>query len=235
MERIISRRKQMAESVCVYSDTHPSADPNAAGVVTRLKAAVARITELGGQQKGGLLSSHASTARRTGLRRTIRNNLLRHLVTVANAAAGETAALLGMFEIPKANLSHARFENDARKMLDQGRAQRDLLLQHGLSATLLDDLAAALDAFNVSVRESTTGRQDHILARAKLRRVSDEIMELVDVIDGINRYRFKDQPELLAAWKSARHVVTGPQAAKDEVPGSSGPAPAGPGEVKPAA
>ena len=55
------------------------------------------------------------------------------------------------------------------------------------------------------------------------------------MIDGINRYRFKDQPELLAAWKSARHVVAGPQAAKDEGPGSSGPAPTGPGEVKPAA
>jgi hypothetical protein len=235
MNRIVSRRKQMAESVCVFSDTHPSADPNAAGVVTRLKAAVARIMELGGRQKGGLLSFHASATRRTGLRRTIRQNLLRHLVTVAEAAAREKPVLLGMFEVPNTNLSHARFENDSRKMLDQGRAEQDLLVKHGLSATLLDDLAAALDEFNVSVRGSTTGRQDHILASAELRRVSDEIMELVDVIDGINRYRFKDQPELLAAWKSARHVVTGPQAAKEEVPGSSEPAPAGPGEVKPAA
>ena len=148
MDRIVSRRKQMAESVCVFSDTHPSADPNAAGVVTRLKAAVARITELGGLQKGGFLSLRASTARRTQLRRTIRNNLLRHLVTVAGVAAREKAALLGMFEVPNANLSHARFENDARKMLDQGRAERDLLVKHGLSTTLLEDLAAALDEFN---------------------------------------------------------------------------------------
>ena len=235
MNRIVSRRKQMAESVCVFSDTHPSADPSAAGVVTRLKATVARIAELGGQQKGGLLSYHASAARRTGLRRTIRNNLLRHLVTVANAAAGEKAALLGMFEVPNANLSHARFENDARKMLDQGRAERDLLVQHGLSATLLDDLAAALDEFSVSVRESTTGRQDHILAGAEMRRVSDEIMELVDVIDGINRYRFKDQPELLDAWKSARHVVTGPQTAKDDAPAAAASVPGSSAEVKPAA
>ena len=234
MNRLVSRRKQMGEGVCLFSDTHPSADPNTAGIVTQLKGAIARIIELGGLQKGGFLSLRASTARRTGLRRTIRNNLLRHLVTVADLAARAKPGLVGLFEVPGHNLSHARFENDARKMLEQGRAERDLLVQHGLSATLLDDLAAALDEFNLSVRDSTTGRQDHVLASAELQRVSEQILELVEVLDGINRYRFKDQPELLDAWKSIRHVVTGPQAAKDEVPASSEPA-AGTGEVKPAA
>ncbi len=154
MNRLVSRRKQMGEGVCLFSDTHPSADPNTAGIVTQLKGAIARIIELGRLQKGGFLSLRASTARRTGLRRTIRNNLLRHLVTVADLAARAKPGLLGLFEVPGHNLSHARFENDARKMLEQGRAERDLLVQHGLSATLLDDLAAALDEFNLSVRDS---------------------------------------------------------------------------------
>jgi hypothetical protein len=31
------------------------------------------------------------------------------------------------------------------------------------------------------------------------------------MLDGINRYRFERDPQLLVAWKTARHVVSGPQ------------------------
>jgi len=31
----------------------------------------------------------------------------------------------------------------------------------------------------------------------------------VGMMDGINRYRFQNEPQLLVAWESARHVVTG--------------------------
>jgi hypothetical protein len=62
------------------------------------------------------------------------------------------------------------------------------------------------------------------------------VLLLVSMMDGINRYRFQRDPQLLAAWKSAKHVVTGPQAEKVENPiPSTGPAQGGPGEVKPAA
>ena len=52
-------------------------------------------------------------------------------------------------------------------------------------------------------------------------------------MDGINRYRFEGQPELMAAWESAKHVVTGPATAEEKA--EEGPAGPVPGEVKPAA
>lgn len=36
--------------------------------------------------------------------------------------------------------------------------------------------------------------------------VTVEIMDLVRLVDGLVRYRFGDDPELMAAWKSARNV-----------------------------
>ncbi|MEP6687410.1 MAG: hypothetical protein ABJC36_03615 [Gemmatimonadales bacterium] len=54
------------------------------------------------------------------------------------------------------------------------------------------------------------------------------MMRLVGVLAGINRYRFERDPQLLVAWRSARHVLTGPQAQEPA-------ATEGPGEVKPAA
>jgi hypothetical protein len=46
--------------------------------------------------------------------------------------------------------------------------------------------------------------------------VSDEVLRLVDMLDGLNRYRFAGNAELRAAWESARNVVSGPKP-KEEV------------------
>ena len=75
----------------------------------------------------------------------------------------------------------------------------------------------------------------------------DEVMQLVGILDGINRYRFAREPQLLAAWDRAKHVVGGSQVegpvtapegavTAPEVPARPA-APTGPatGEVKPAA
>ena len=123
-----------------------------------------------------------------------------------------------MFGLPSHNLSHVRFQTVARKMLEQGEAERELLVKHGLSDTLLGDLAAAVAEFDASVAETNTGRQDHILAGAELRTVSEELVQLVEMMDGLNRYRFQKEPQLLVAWDAARHIMSGPQAAKEEVP-----------------
>jgi len=59
-------------------------------------------------------------------------------------------------------------------------------------------------------------------------------MRLVGMLDGINRYRFERDPQLLVAWKTAKHVVSGPQAETAAEPAPSPDQPAA-GEVKPAA
>jgi hypothetical protein len=236
MNRIISRRLEMAVRVRDFSETHPSADPSFVTVLGRLKESIDRIVELSGQQVGGFLSKHSSSLRRRDIRRKLRDGLLRHLVTVAEDASAEKPELRAKFGLPAHNLSHVRFQTVARKMLEQGQAERELLVKHGLSDTLLGDLAAAVAGFDASVAETNSGRQDHILAGAELRTVSDEVLQLVGMMDGLNRYRFQKEPQLLVAWEAARHVVSGPQAAKEEVavtpPGQTGEPT---GEVKPAA
>jgi hypothetical protein len=232
MNRIISRRLEMAVRVRVFSDTHPSADPSFVVVLGRLKEGIDRMVELSGQQVGGFLSRHSSSLRRRDIRRKLRDGLLRHLVTVAEDASAEKPELRAKFELPAHNLSHVRFQTVARKMLEQGEAERELLVKHGLSDTLLGDLAAAVAEFDASVAETNSGRQDHILASAELRTVSEEVVQLVEMMDGLNRYRFQKEPQLLVAWDAARHITSGPQAAKEEVPVTP---PGETGEVKPAA
>jgi len=226
----------MAARVRNFSHAHPSTDGSFTSVLRRLEETLGRMEELGGQQVDGVLSKHSSTVRRKAIRRRIRHGLLRHLVTVAQDAASEKPALTDKFGLPVANASNKAFSTVTRKLLEYGVAEKELLVKHGLSDKLLDDLRAAVDDFDASLEETTGGLHDHVLARAELDGLSDELMLLVGMMDGINRYRFEREPELLVAWNAAKHVVAGPTTENVQNPDTpSGPAQAGPGEVQPAA
>ena len=233
----------MAVRVRDFSHAHPSADPSFVSILGRLEEGINRLVALEGQQTGGFLSKHSSTVRRRELRRRLREGLLRHLVTIGQDAAAEQPQLLEMFRLPGHNLTTGAFQSLSRKLLEQGVAQKELLVKHGLSDKLLEDLTAAVADFDASVAETNGGLNDHVLAGAELRRVSDEIMQLVGMMDGVNRYRFERDPQLMVAWDSAKHVRTGPLTAEEKNGGQPAPpaepaqpGTAGqPGEVKSAA
>ena len=239
MNRLVSRRLNMAVRVRDFCETNPSTDPSFVSVLGRLKEAINRMVALGSRQVSGILSRHASIVNRQQIRRRLRNDLLRHLVTVAQDASADKPGLGNQFEIPGSNLSNARFHAASKAMLELGVAEKEVLVKHGLSDKLLDDLATAVAEYEGSITATNTSREDHIGARAELQQVSDEVVQLVQMMDGINRYRFRGDPHLLVAWEAARHVVSGPQARSETPADSAAPSPpdsTGPtGEVKPAA
>ena len=59
-----------------------------------------------------------------------------------------------------------------------------------------------------------------------------EAVEIVKIVDGVNRVRFAGDPDLMAAWKSASNVI-GPSRPMAKPEGSG--APLGEGAEKPAA
>lgn len=218
MNRIVRRRLEMAKRVRDFNRAHLSTDAAYSPVLALLEELIGRMQAAAKQQRGGLLTTHASVVRRRALRRRLHHELLRHLVTVAGAG--------GAVPLPAGQRNLRGVPDLRREMLEQGQAQRELLLEHGLAERLLDDLAAAVDDFDASVVESNEGRRDHVGARAELKAVSDEVMQLVELLDGLNRYRFGGNAELRAAWESTRKVVVGPRSA-EQLPVAE--------EVKPAA
>lgn len=232
MDRIVRRRLEMAVRARDFNRVHPSTDANFALVLDRLDGHIVRLEELAKQQQAGFQSARASVARRRGTRRRIHHELLRHLASVALASEVEQPGQEERFRLPPTNAPNETFRTLARQMLERGQAQRELLSRHGLADKLLEDLAAAVDAFDASVAESNEGRRDHVGARAEMAAVSVEVLELVQVLDGLNRYRFSGNAEMRAAWGSASNVVSGPVSPAGKEPVTQ---PATPGEVKPAA
>jgi hypothetical protein len=232
MNRIVRRRIEMFKRVRSLSEANPSADAGYAVVMEGLDHGIIRLDAMAHQQEESLRSSRSSTVRRQETRRRLHTELLPHLVTVAEAASAEDPSLTERCRLPQVNLSHEAYRTAARDLLELGRAHAPLLVKHGLTATLLDDLDTALAGFDASVAMSSDSRRGHVGARAELDALSDELMKLVERLDGLNRYRFAGNAELMAAWASARRVVHGPRT-QDE-----GQQPAGPGSadgVRPAA
>jgi hypothetical protein len=201
----------MAGSVSTFSHSHPSPDASYTLVLDRLDGAILRLDELAKQQEGGYMSKHSSAVRRKDLRRRLHLGLLRHLVTVAEDAGLEAPAVAEKFRLPSTSATHTGFRTVASKMLEEGRANQELLVKRGLSETLLDELDAAIKEFDESLQDTDDGKQSHVAARAEMNTLCEEIMRLVGMLDGFNRYRFHHEPELIVAWQSAKHIVSGPQ------------------------
>lgn len=209
MRDTIRRRIEMAGRVLDFSRAHPGTDPSYAGILSRLQESIEKAEQLARQQRGGQIAVHASTAHRRELRRALHAQL-RHLARVGDVVAKTQPELAKHFQLPSQNASGQAYRTAARAMLDEAVAQRDLLLQNGMASTLLDDLGAALRQYGESVEQAQAGRRAHVGAVAELAVVTAEIMEVVQLFDGLNRYRFRTDAELRAEWESARNIVAAP-------------------------
>jgi hypothetical protein len=225
MNREVRLRLDMAGRVRDFSWQHMFDDPSYTAIVTSFEAHLDRAEELATQQRAGRLTSRGSTARRIEARRSLHLDLLPYLVRLGQVVA-ETAPELGQrFVMPSSKSTNAAYRTAARAMFDEASAARERFIAAGMTQQFLTDLGLALAEFDAAVEAGRGARAAHVGARADLEVVTGKLMKLMNLLDGLNRYRFRNNPELSAAWLSARKVVAVPQ-----------PRPASPDDsVKPAA
>jgi hypothetical protein len=145
---------------------------------------------------------------------------------VGNLAAKDRRELAEQFRLPEDTASHEAFLNGVKGLLEKAGAQKDLLVSMGMSHTLLDDLGTGLGEFESTLQASRTGRRDHVGASGDLVVMITAIGDQVRVLDGLVRYRFGDNAELMSAWRSARTIVN-PVRSSDKGDGIEPPQPGG--------
>jgi len=220
------RKVEMGSRVLNFSRAHPDASPGYAAALSRLEDRLTRAELLATQQREGIFEVRAATAQKRDLRRTMRRTQLMHLASVAEVAAKELPELAQKFVVVPEGTPYLAFRTAARSLVAEAQTQKELLVKHGLADTVLDSLVGALDQFDQAVEQGTEGRRAHVGASAELDAVADEIVQIVRVMDGLNRFRFAEDSESLAAWESSSNTF-GP-------PRSTGLKPSA-GEIKPAA
>jgi hypothetical protein len=222
----------MGARVLEWSRAHPDASPGYAAAVSRLEDRLNRAEQLAEQQRDGILEVRRATRRKRELRRTMKQGHLVHLASVAEVASAEEPELAQKFILPRRVNTYLAFRTAARGVLAEAESRKEMLVKHGLSETVLQELGQLLDEFDLVVEQGTQGRAAHIGASGGLDNVSGEVVQIVGVMDGLNRTRFRRDGERLSAWVSVSSVIATPQSTPDK-PTGGGTSPGD--EVRPAA
>ena len=88
------------------------------------------------------------------------------------------------------------------------------LVAHGLPATFLDDLDAAILAFETTIRDHDTSRATFATARAGVSAALEAGLTAVQRLDAVVPNLLRDNPGTYAGWEVARHVERSPRARK---------------------
>jgi hypothetical protein len=198
------RQIEAGRRVLAFSLAHPDPSPGYATTLASLQQRLARAEEL--MQRDRIGQVRGTTVQKRKLRRIMRSTQLRHLARVAQGAAKENPELVQKFLLRPEQIPYLEFQATARAMLAEAQNQKELLVKHGLAETVLDGLVKNVNQFEQALGQGTDARRSHVGASAELDLIGDEIMHLVKVMDGLNRFRFAEARELVAEWESASNV-----------------------------
>jgi hypothetical protein len=203
---MLRRRLERAVRVRDFLRAHKTEGAEAVAL-TRLEELLQRAEELAAQQRAGVVAARGSIEQRAEVRRSLQGKLLRYLAGVGRVAARENAELGAQFRLPRTRATNQAFVTLIQGMLAKATEHKALLVKQGLSESVLTDLAAALAEFEQTLEATRAARREHVGASGDLRAVASEITEQVLLLDGLVRYRFGDDAELMTAWASARNVL----------------------------
>ena len=221
----------MGDRALNFSRAHPDASPGYTAALTGLEQRLTKAQQLARAQQEGINQRRAANARKNALRRQMRGTQLRHLARVAKVATRESPELAGKLVLKSAPRTYRSFRALAGTMVAEAQTQKELLVKHGLADTVLDSLVQSLDRFDRAITEGTNALRTHVSARAELDVLGDEVVEIVEVMDALNRFRFAEDAAILAEWETVSNIIGPTRAAKEE---PAPPTPPTGGEVKPA-
>src|SRR5699024_4390821 len=98
---------------------------------------------------------------------------------------------------PRRMDSHLQFRTVTGTMVDAARTNQEVLRQHGLSSTLLDDCEKALVEYDRLSEELGLHLSGRAGATADLHRVAKDIVAVVKVLDGQIRFHWQDDARVL--------------------------------------
>jgi len=235
MDLIVRRKLEMATRVRTFSRAHPSTEPTYTTVLGRLEERLTEAEAIATTHHEARVAAHAARLHRKELRRIVHFQLLKYLVAVGSVvgkARGEPAGG-AQFRLPSVSANNQAFLTAVKALAAAAEQQRDVLVAGGMAPALLEELQQKLAEFETASEEARAKRLSHIGARADLEKIAGELMDQVRVLDGINRWRFAKDPEVMAEWDAARHLPP-PRPAEQPVQGK-GVTPNDPGRIAPAA
>jgi hypothetical protein len=215
--RAVTRRVfEMCVRVLAVIAGRPDDEPGMVILVGELKALVARMSQVITDQRAGRMDARAAATRKDQLRNLLLAGPIAHLARIGVRAAGTQHTLASLFTFRPTARTTLAFQTAARAMLADARTHLDILVQHGLSASVLAQFEQLLDEFDAAVALGAQGRIAHTAATAELVELTREATRIVRAMDARNRLRFAADRQAFEEWVSASRVLGTPQESKDQ-------------------
>lgn len=234
MDADVRRSMDTGTRTETFWGTHPIANPDLGPLLTRLTGLLTQGRELAAEQQVHFVERRAASARKRELERTIRAVHVPHMSQAGQLAARDDHEIgATTFRFAPNGDSLSAFRNMVGTMAEAAERHRDALIKRGMSATVMTDLGVAIKEFDLAVERGNKARAGHVEATAQLHVVGGDIVKVVKLMDAIARIEFKDDPGLLATWKSVSRRQALPQTDTGDAGPGEQPGPAG--DVRPAA
>jgi len=185
---------------------HPVLPP-ADQLVIRFTDRLGRGQSLLIQQEAGKAASAASAAQREDLQRQIVRVPLRHIKKIARAVGKVAPEVALTVRRRVAGQSEAAFLAAMQGIIEEVERHKDLFLAHGMMEGSLTELKELMAAYDQAVSDANAARRAHTGARGELQVIAKELMQLADQLDGVVQYQYRGEPEVVAAWRSARNIA----------------------------
>lgn len=222
MNTKVRRKLEMANRVREFTRAHAADEPGYVPVLAKFDELLTRAFGIVARQIEGQVAARVARARRDDLRQVVHSQLVHYLVAVGSVAARDQTELSLRFRLPGSNVSNTAFLASVKNLLTAAEGQRELLLQDGMMPSLLEDLNKLVVEFETAVERKDAARRNHIGARVDLEDITAELVEQINVLDGVTRYRFGKDPEVMAEWKAARQILGQPLVQGTPVTAGSG-------------
>jgi len=220
MKAQLRRRLEAATRVRDFLRAHNTDGVGEGLGLAKLEELLQRAEVLATQQRAGVAAARFATQQRRGVRRALQKKVLLYLRVVGEVAAKQNQQLAGQFRLPPRDASTYELLTMGRTLLERATPQKELLVKLGMAEGVLDELRMTLDEFEQTLEAGRAGRREHVGASADLEEVFSQIAEQVKLLDGVVKYRFGDNAELMGAWASARNVL-GPFKSKGDGEGGA--------------
>ena len=204
----IVRRLDMLKRIVAFLAKFHLPLPRDADALNAIAAIIATLEAAAQNQVGG----SGNAAGGVDLRETISRELRAYLKDVNRTARTLDSDHPGMrpvFRLPKSG-SYPALLATARNIIAVATSMEASFLAAGMPETFLSELNDLLAAFENATQRKHVGGIARSLGTAGLKLQADLGVIAATKLDACVRNYFRRQPEILAAWTSARHIQRDP-------------------------
>jgi hypothetical protein len=229
MNNLINRRLVMFDSVTEFGTTHPLTPAIARVTVLygQIAAGATTVRNLGGNQVGGFGGVRSAVSESVVLRDELLGDM-RAINKIARALpVADFPGVRQQFRMPRGG-SYQGVANSARAFALNAAPLSQAFVDRGRPATFIEDLNAALAAFETARQRKQAGRQSQIGSTAGLEIASRQGVAHMRELDAILSPIYEPDAVVFAAWKAAIRIERAPESPETTTPPAAAATPATP-------